>query len=95
MLCDDKRTVFICWIIFLGGPGMNSRLNVAYERRGLVYNVDQSNELTWLYTDTGAFSIYTFGTDRGWILSVALTYELKRMRDVKMTSQIEAAKNSW
>ena len=44
----------------LGGPGMNSRLNVALrERKGLVYNVESN--LT-SYTDTGVFSIY-FGTD--------------------------------
>ncbi len=44
----------------LGGPGMNSRLNLALrERRGLVYNVE-SNVTT--YTDAGYFSIY-FGCD--------------------------------
>lgn len=44
----------------LGGPGMNSRLNVALrERRGLVYSVDSS--LT-LYGDCGLMSIY-FGCD--------------------------------
>ena len=46
----------------LGGPGMNSRLNVSLrERRGLVYNVEAN--LT-SYTDTGVFCIY-FGTDPG------------------------------
>lgn len=40
----------------LGGPGMNSRLNVALrERRGLVYSVDSS---TALYSDIGLLSIY-------------------------------------
>ena len=40
----------------LGGPGMNSRLNVSLrERRGLVYTVE-SNVSS--YTDTGVFSIY-------------------------------------
>ncbi len=40
----------------LGGPGMNSRLNVALrERRGLVYSVDSS---TALYSDVGLLSIY-------------------------------------
>ena len=43
----------------LGGPGMNSKLNVSLrERRGLVYQVE-SNITS--YTDTGLFSIY-FGT---------------------------------
>lgn len=44
----------------LGGPGMNSRLNLELrEHRGLVYSVESS--LT-NYTDTGYFSIY-FGCD--------------------------------
>lgn len=44
----------------LGGPGMNSRLNIALrERRGLVYSVDAS---TALFTDAGVFTIY-FGCD--------------------------------
>lgn len=44
----------------LGGPGMNSRLNVALrEHRGLVYTVDAS---ATAYTDCGLFSIY-FGCD--------------------------------
>lgn len=44
----------------LGGPAMNSYLNLALrERRGLVYNVE-SNVTN--YTDTGTFSIY-YGCD--------------------------------
>lgn len=44
----------------LGGPGMNSRLNVSLrERRGLVYTVDAS---TALYDDFGLVTIY-FGCD--------------------------------
>ena len=44
----------------IGGPGMNSLLNVELrERRGLVYTVEAS---TALYTDCGLFSIY-FGCD--------------------------------
>lgn len=40
----------------LGGPGMNSRLNVALrERRGLVYTVESTLSL---YSDAGLFSIY-------------------------------------
>ena len=88
----DERTALYLLNNILGGPGMNSRLNVALrERRGLVYNVESN--LT-SYTDTGAFSIY-FGTDLEDVdTCLRLTYkELKRMRDVKMTSsQIEAAK---
>ena len=89
---DDKRTALYLLNNILGGPGMNSRLNVSLrERRGLVYTVESN--LT-SYTDTGAFCIY-FGTDPEDVdTCLRLTYkELKRMRDVKMTSsQIEAAK---
>lgn len=44
----------------LGGPGMNSLLNVALrERRGLVYSVDAT---TGLFSDCGALAIY-YGCD--------------------------------
>lgn len=44
----------------LGGPGMNSLLNIALrERRGLVYTVEAS---TTMFTDVGALMIY-FGCD--------------------------------
>lgn len=89
---DDKRTGLYLLNNILGGPGMNSRLNVSLrERSGLVYTVESN--LT-SYTDTGAFCIY-FGTDPADVdTCLRLTYkELKRMRDVKMTSsQLMAAK---
>ena len=89
---DDKRTALYLLNNILGGPGMNSKLNVSLrERRGLVCNVESN--LT-SYTDTGAFCIY-FGTDiEDMDTCLKLTYkELKRMRDVKMTSsQLAAAK---
>lgn len=45
----------------LGGPGMNSRLNISIrEKKGYVYNVESN---TTLYTDTGLFAIY-FGCDK-------------------------------
>ncbi len=44
----------------LGGPGMNSRLNVALrERRGLVYSVEASANF---FTDCGLFTVY-YGCD--------------------------------
>ncbi len=44
----------------LGGPGMNSLLNVQLrEKRGLVYSVEAS---TGLYTDCGLFTVY-YGCD--------------------------------
>ena len=56
---DKRRTGLYLLNNILGGPGMNSRLNLALrEQSGLVYNVE-SNLTT--YTDTGVFNIY-FGT---------------------------------
>ena len=89
---DEKRLPLFLLNNLLGGPGMNNRLNVSLrEKNGLVYNVE-SNVTS--YTDTGAFCIY-FGTDiEDMDICLKLTYkELKRMRDVKMTSsQLAAAK---
>lgn len=89
---DEKRTGLYLLNNMLGGPGMNSRLNVSLrERRGLVYNVESN--LT-SYTDTGAFCIY-FGTDPDNVdTCMRLTYkELKKLRDNKLTSlQLTAAK---
>ncbi len=56
---DKRRTGLYLLNNILGGPGMNSRLNLALrEQSGLVYNVESN--LT-SYTDTGVFNIY-FGT---------------------------------
>lgn len=57
---QGKRTGLYVLNNLLGGPAMNSRLNLSLrEKRGLVYNVESN--LT-NYTDTGTFSIY-FGCD--------------------------------
>ena len=57
---DERRTGLYLLNNLLGGPGMNSRLNVSLrERKGLVYTVE-SNLIS--YTDTGTFSVY-FGCD--------------------------------
>lgn len=88
---DEKRTALYLLNNLLGGPGMNSRLNVALrERRGLVYNVESN--LT-AYTDTGTFCIY-FGCDPDDVdLCTRLVYkELRRLRDTRLTtSQLAAA----
>lgn len=89
---SSKRTGLYLLNNILGGPGMNSRLNVSLrERRGLVYNVE-SNLAS--YTDTGVFSIY-FGADPDDIdTCLRLVHkELKRMRDCRMSdAQLTAAK---
>lgn len=90
--CDEKRTGLYLLNNMLGGPGMNSRLNLALrERRGLVYSVESN--LT-SYTDTGVFAIY-FGTNpEDMDICMRLTHrELKKLRDTRLTSmQLAAAK---
>ena len=82
---DKKRTALYLLNNILGGPGMNSRLNVALrERSGLVYNVE-ANLIS--YTDTGLFSIY-FGTDQEDVKRcLRLVHkELKRLREKPLSS---------
>lgn len=74
----------------LGGPGMNSRLNVALrERRGLVYSVDSS--LT-LYGDCGLLSVY-FGCDSEDVelCRELVEREVDRFRTSAMTDRSMAA----
>lgn len=89
---DDRRTTLYLLNNILGGPGMNSKLNVSLrERKGLVYNVE-SNLVS--YTDTGVFSIY-FGTDKDNIRQCLrlIGSEMNKLRDKKLTgAQLEAAK---
>lgn len=77
----------------LGGPGMNSRLNVALrERRGLVYVVDAS---TSLLSDCGLFTIY-YGcdpADNGRCRDL-VERELKRLSTEALTPRALAAAKS-
>jgi len=57
---DNRRFAMILLNNMLGGPGMNSRLNVSMrERAGLVYSVDAYLNT---YPDTGFWNVY-FGCD--------------------------------
>lgn len=59
-LHDDNRLPFFMLCNILGGPGMNSRLNMALrEKHGFVYNIDASYTP---YSDTGLFAIF-FATE--------------------------------
>jgi predicted Zn-dependent peptidase len=67
----------------LGGPGMNSRLNLNIrERYGFTYNIESYYSS---YRDTGVFGIY-LGTDKGTIdKSIQLVHrELKKLREKKL-----------
>ena len=91
-LCDPNRRVLNLLNNLLGGPGMNSRLNISLrEKRGYVYNVDSS---VTSYTDTGITSIY-FGCDKKNVdKCISLVHkELNRLRKEKLTlSQLSTAK---
>lgn len=57
---DPDRTALFLLNNILGGPGMNSLLNVSLrEKHGLVYNVESN---TFSYQDTGVWSVY-FGCE--------------------------------
>jgi predicted Zn-dependent peptidase len=59
-LMSEKRIPFYMLVNLLGGPGMNSRLNLSLrERHGYVYSVEASYHA---FVDVGLFSIY-FGTE--------------------------------
>lgn len=89
---EKKQSVLYLLNNILGGPGMNSRLNVSLrERHGLVYTVEAN---VTAYTDTGVFSIY-FGCDRkDTDRCLELTKkELKKLKENKLTTlQLDAAK---
>lgn len=92
---DTNRRTLSLLNNILGGPGMNSRLNISLrEKRGYVYNVD-SNVTS--YSDTGIVSVY-FGCDKRNINKcLNLVYkELSRIRNEKLsTAQLHAAKKQY
>ncbi len=89
---SDKRLPFFMLSNILGGPGMNSRLNLALrEKHGFVYAIDATYQA---YTDTGLFAIF-FGTEPKQLnRSINLVNrELKKLREVPLgTVQLHTAK---
>jgi predicted Zn-dependent peptidase len=79
------RVALILLNNLLGGPAMNSRLNLGIrEKYGITYSLESSYVP---YSDDGIFSLY-FGTDAtqlGQTLSL-VHKELKKLRDRKLTS---------
>lgn len=92
-LKDERRITLSLLSNILGGPGLNSRLNLSLrERHGLAYNIE-SNYTP--YIDTGILNIY-FGTDKGNIEKcLNLIYkEMDLLRSTKLGSmQLKRAKN--
>lgn len=89
---DKRRSAIYLLNNILGGPGMNSRLNLSLrEKSGIAYTVESN--LT-PYTDTGVISIY-FGTDeKKYKKGIALVMrELNKLKEQPLTeSQLNAAK---
>jgi predicted Zn-dependent peptidase len=92
---DEKRRALSLLNNMLGGPGMNSRLNISLrEKYGYVYSVESS--LT-NYSDTGLFAIYFGGDQRNQQKCVELVMkELDKFRTTKLSStQLAAAKKQY
>jgi len=89
---DKNRLPFFMLVNILGGPGMNSRLNLALrEKHGFVYSIDANYTP---FIDTGLFGIY-FGTEKKQLdKSIQLVMrEIKKLREVPLGSlQLHRAK---
>ena len=89
---DPRRWTLFLLNNLLGGPGLNSRLNIALrERRGLVYTVESSMTT---YSDTGLWTVY-FGCDPHDVARCQrlVQSELSRMAERPLTeSQLRKAR---
>ena len=89
---DKNRLPFFMLINLLGGPGMNSRLNLALrEKYGFVYSVDANYNS---YTDTGLFGIF-FGTEPKQLARCIslVDKELKKLMEIPLgVMQLHSAK---
>lgn len=88
----EDRVALYLLVNMLGGPGMNSRLNLSLrEKYGYVYSID-AHYIP--YTDTGLFAIF-FGTEPKQVDRCIrlVKQELARFRDKKLTTtQLNEAK---
>ncbi|WP_234735645.1 M16 family metallopeptidase [Tellurirhabdus bombi] len=84
-LTDARRLPFFMLVNLLGGPGMNSRLNMNLrEKYGLVYSIEASYTP---FLDTGFLGIY-FGTDQKHLdrSHTQIMRELKILREKPLTA---------
>lgn len=82
---DNRRFTMALLNNMLGGPAMNSRLNISLrEKHGIAYNLESNYQS---YSDTGLFSIYC-GTDENLMpKAIELIHkELLKFRTVKLSS---------
>ncbi len=84
-LHDERRFAMSLLNNILGGPAMNSRLNISLrERNGIAYNLESNYQP---FSDTGLFSIYC-GTDEN-LMARAMELihkELYKFRNVGLTT---------
>jgi len=89
---SEKRKALLLLNNIIGGPGLNSRLNLALrEKHGWVYNIESNYAQ---YADVGLWSTY-FGSDKRNFNKVlkGLKQELIKISDVRMgPKQLEKAK---
>lgn len=81
---SDKKKLFLLNNI-LGGPGMNSLLNISLrEKNGLVYQVESTCQM---FTDSGYWAVY-FGTDNENVEKCErlVKKELQKLQDTKISS---------
>ena len=92
---DPLKTAMYLLTNILGGPGLNSRLNLGLrEKHGLSYNIE-SNYTT--YSDIGVFNIY-LGTEKEFLeKSISLVIkELKKLQEKKLgIMQLHIAKQQF
>ena len=85
-LFDNQKTAFTLLNNILGGPAMNSRLNVAVrEKEGFCYTIESQYVP---FTDAGLFYIYA-GVDSGASerATQLILAQLRQLRDVRLTPQ--------
>ncbi len=89
---QEKRKPLLLLNNILGGPGLNSRLNLSLrEKQGWVYNIESNYTQ---YSDIGLWSVY-FGTDKGNFRKVLkrLKSELQQISEVRLgPNQLNKAK---
>ena len=94
-LFDSQKTAFTLLNNILGGPAMNSRLNVAVrEKEGFCYTIESQYVP---FTDAGLFYIYA-GVDSGASerATQLILAQLRQLRDVPLTlQQLHAAQTQF
>ena len=92
---DDSKTAFSLLNNIIGGPAMNSRLNVSIrEKQGFCYSVESQYTP---FTDAGLFYIYA-GIESGELehYRALVARELRHLCDVPLsTTQLRAAKKQY